>query len=96
MTLLLALAALVWCTRRVGEDVVALLSLILGAVSTLGGYYQGHREAEEANARAAAAGDAVREVQEELRRAREELAEAKAALTAIVPLLAEISPEKRK
>lgn len=89
VTLLVLLAGLVWVTRRETGEASTLLSLILGAVSTLGGYYQGHKDAEAADARVRAAEEALRQMQGELRRMREELAEAKGTLSASVGLLDE-------
>ena len=89
VALLLGLAALVWLTRREDEDPSTLLSLILGGVSTLGGYYQGHKDADAANERVRAAEAALLEMQAEFRSVREELALAKGALGAAVPALDE-------
>lgn len=89
VTLLVSLAGLVWLTRRETGEASTLLSLILGAVTTLGGYYQGHKDAEEANARVRDQEAALLEVQDEFRRIREELSEAKGELRAALPLLDE-------
>lgn len=91
--LLVGLAALVWLTRRDAGEASTLLSLILGAVSTLGGYYQGHKDADAANDRLRGAEAALLAMQEEFRQVREELAEAKGALASAVPLLEENGKE---
>ena len=93
VALLLALAGLVWLTRREGEDPSTLLSLILGGVSTLGGYYQGHKDADDANDRVRAAEAALLEMQAEFRSVREELALAKGALDVALPALDEDEEE---
>ena len=89
VTLLLALAALVWLTRRETGEASTLFSLILGAVTTLGGYYQGHKDAEDAHARVRDAEAALTDLQAEFRLAREELTKAKGALTSALPLIDE-------
>lgn len=91
--LLVGLAALVWLTRRDAGEASTLLSLILGAVSTLGGYYQGHKDADAANDRVRAAEAALLEMQAEFRRVREELAAAKGVMASAMPLLDEKKDE---
>lgn len=94
--LLLGLAALVWTTRGASDDVLATLSLIMGGVGTLGGYYQGHKGADEAQARTDAAEATLQELQRELRRAREALADANAELHNAWPLVDKDERDRKK
>lgn len=89
VALLLGLAALVLATRRETDEAATLVSLILGAVSTLGGYYQGQKDADAAHGRVRATQGALTELQGELRRLREELGDAKGELDSALPLLEE-------
>jgi hypothetical protein len=74
--MLLTLAAIVWVTRRDTDSTATVLSLVIGACTTLGGYYQGNRDADRATEREAIAKSAATQLLNELRRARESLEEA--------------------
>lgn len=94
--LMLTLGALIWMTRREGEEVSTMLSLIFGGVSTLGGYYHGQKEADEAHARLRIAETHLLEMQAELGRVREELSRAQGMLAAASPVLDEKEKERRE
>lgn len=83
VTSLLTLAGIVWVTRTAADRVETVLSLLFGAVTTLGGYYQGNRDADRASEREAGARKSLFALQQEIRLAHEKVAGTLAQLDAM-------------